>query len=914
MRSIPTSQYKFSPAVEIEINSVRYIPLELSDISYSSDELSRSYGSVNATIEGEHEFASDVEAVIYFNEHEIFRGVIATPTKFYCGVTELEINLIIETTNVGFSPEEGQIDLINTFEPWPLGFGSPELQPAVKVRRLPTTTTKTKICLIDAALVEKKNRTENSIHQGLFLLGYMREALNIITDPSAEDTANLYIDILNLEYQLNFALRNSLNKLNVAQAALSIAPNSQQAKDAVDDAKALVRQTTIITELAIRQKKLYEQWIEWLLFFQQQKTMIAEQMRQIWRNVREQIYNLYAIEKKLCEQEICSNPSQLVHGSKDFEQNVNVNVRIAGLTFTVQFDGDSMTGITGPLNEKSNIVVKAWTQEPTPCSEYDYFDSMNIVYTDEPGLSNKWLLLTDTNGQKHVLYCESQIDDRCYLRLVPWSGARFAKVERGTIESLIYQMADVPIYPVFDNEDDGGWYNGDWDPSVLVNPESELYFEMIDRLADPNYMLTPEIRKNFATLAFLIPFDDLNGIIFSSPTPEKVVTLVGWNVASIDAVSTKFNPTWATNNALIYEELEQALQEGAWEAPPGTTVTEETCEIYCYNLLPSTLKGVYAYYQDENRRYLRPIPTRYFEDRSETFTGTTRTISPKFLIFNTPLSEIEGWEDKVYVSYESSVGPSIPSIIQHIAETYTDLSIDTTSFTSVTTAFGTKYPANFVVREQPDALALINQIAWESRLGVTIRDGNLHLTYLPAEPALEGRGVTSDTIIVDTREITCDKTEDLVTRWDVTWRETGVEDRPPEKLILRHNIDKHGLKIQTYDFLIFNRYDLVHKTMNFWLMRRSDQFKKIRADLVIDAINYHLLDGCTNALNKGRVLEWSYNHSTGRVSVLVETGIIWGESTPYQYFWPAAIDSSIVWPSVDQGYDITGSISCQPSP
>jgi hypothetical protein len=464
---------------------------------------------------------------------------------------------------------------------------------------------------------------------------------------------------------------------------------------------------------------------------------------------------------------------------------------------------------------------------------------------------------------------------------------------------------ETPLYDAFGNGIDSGYYTGDFDPAVWLNPESQRYLELIALIPNPS----PEEKRNIALLAYLEKFDTLTGLVVSDPQPRDTYVLIGPDIASIEAVCGQINPAWLDSRTFYSEEIPPSKD---WEAPPGTTITLDTCVVKVVNILPSTILGVYAYYTDKNLRSLQPVPSRYYRIETPNLNG----INPTVLILDNPLSENPGWEDEIYVTYQSSVGPEVPNIIEHLVDTYTDKTIDTTSFSNVLTAFSDKYPANFVFYDRPNAIEAINRVAWEARCAATLRNNQVYLTYLAQEPTPVGPGLIDTTILIGTEKLNTVSTEQLITRYNVTWRKNGID--KPEKLTLRNNIPLYQLKEQNIDILIFDKYDLVHKTVNFWLMRNSNLFYQLTCQTIMSGINYEILDGCTTPYRVGRVIEWSYNHEFREVEITVETPFRYGEDTEYPYYWPAALDPGIDWPGIEDnpggygpGTEVSGTISCE---
>src|SRR5690606_4127163 len=85
----------------------------------------------------------------------------------------------------------------------------------------------------------------------------------------------------------------------------------------------------------------------------------------------------------------------------------------------------------------------------------------------------------------------------------------------------------------------------------------------------------------------------------------------------------------------------------------------------------------------------------------------------------------------------------------------------------------TNYPSNFYVKEQRTVLSLIQDIAFQARCAVIVRNNTISLVYLSKEPT-SVKTLTEADIIVNSFQVTHTDTEDLVTRHQITWRQTDA--------------------------------------------------------------------------------------------------------------------------------------------
>ena len=107
-----------------------------------------------------------------------------------------------------------------------------------------------------------------------------------------------------------------------------------------------------------------------------------------------------------------------------------------------------------------------------------------------------------------------------------------------------------------------------------------------------------------------------------------------------------------------------------------------------------------------------------------------------------------------------------------------------------------------------------------------------YLKYLPEEPTPAATITVSDIDAEKGIEVELTSTEDIVTKMMVKWRQSWAnlsdraKDTNEKTIILRHNIDKYGTQEQDYDFYIYNQPDIVYKCATFWLIRKSNTWKR----------------------------------------------------------------------------------------
>jgi len=309
------------------------------------------------------------------------------------------------------------------------------------------------------------------------------------------------------------------------------------------------------------------------------------------------------------------------------------------------------------------------------------------------------------------------------------------------------------------------------------------------------------------------------------------------------------------------------------------------------------------------QRYLSLVPsTLYTKNESETMGSLTVTS----LRFNTPLSNLnQGWEDQIYVTLDSSVGPNVVDILEHLILTYTDRTIDATTFNAVKARFqtgGELYPANFALLERRNVFDEISDIAWQARCALIESNGVFYIKYLSEEPSPTVE-ISEDDIELNSFNLNITETEDLVTRMDAIWHkdylplENGKE---PNKVILRHNVKKYGLITKEFNFYIYNIQELVVKSATFWLIRYANTWKKINFTTFLNKSQLETLDDFTLAMTNNPIANSDitctiekavYNTDSNTISVTAWTPVRSGEMSQYLFAWPADVDDTEQFPT-----------------
>lgn len=298
------------------------------------------------------------------------------------------------------------------------------------------------------------------------------------------------------------------------------------------------------------------------------------------------------------------------------------------------------------------------------------------------------------------------------------------------------------------------------------------------------------------------------------------------------------------------------------------------------------------------------IPASYYTVVYKTF----GTLQATFIQMHVPLSSRHGenWSDDIWINCTSPIGPNAVDIMQYLISNYTNQSYDPTTFAEVRSLVN-PYKCNFALTERTGSLQILQDIAYQSRCAIWFKGGRFYLKYLPKkyDPV--------DTIVEDdvesgTMQVFCTETEDIFTKWSISWRDRLDRDSP-NKIVYRYHIRKYGLIEKEYDCYIYNAKASVQKFALFWLIRKANTWKKIKfstflSKLRLEPFDSVLLDfaypwvsdpNCVEPI-VGIVEEASYDSNSHRVELTIWLPIRLGEMCPYDFAYPSNLSTTLIFP------------------
>ena len=223
------------------------------------------------------------------------------------------------------------------------------------------------------------------------------------------------------------------------------------------------------------------------------------------------------------------------------------------------------------------------------------------------------------------------------------------------------------------------------------------------------------------------------------------------------------------------------------------------------------------------------------------------------------------------------------------------------------------FPANFALLERKNLVEVLQEIAFQARCSLRLSNGIFYLQYLAEEPTTVDTIAEKD-IEHQSIEVSLTPTEDLVTKYTAKWRLSYAQE-VLDQIILRHNVQKYGIQEEEYEFYIYNQPDIVHKVATFWLIRKSNSWKRIKFKTFLHKLNLETFDAVTLDFQQTFVSNSSItsviqqaDFDSANLLMLIEcwVPVKSGEMDKYEFAWPANADPELFFPTqreIDQGLD-----------
>lgn len=272
--------------------------------------------------------------------------------------------------------------------------------------------------------------------------------------------------------------------------------------------------------------------------------------------------------------------------------------------------------------------------------------------------------------------------------------------------------------------------------------------------------------------------------------------------------------------------------------------------------LPCTVLGVFAIRDYGGTKLMTAVPTNFYSVSTPSFVSQDGGpgITATMITLTQPLTYIEGggWEDQIFVDLISPVGPNTVGILSWMIATYSQFGWDSTSFTNVANQLS-QLPMNFCLFERKNLIQALQEIAFQARCAIYLKENLFYLIYLVPERASVDT-ITLDDIIYGSLELHHTPTEQIVTKFVANYKiyyapQTGwaASDigQKEDKIILRSNLKKYGLHEQQYAYYAYTDPWLVDLSSTFWIIRKSNTWKLIQFKTPLHKINLETFDSIT---------------------------------------------------------------------
>lgn len=350
---------------------------------------------------------------------------------------------------------------------------------------------------------------------------------------------------------------------------------------------------------------------------------------------------------------------------------------------------------------------------------------------------------------------------------------------------------------------------------------------------------------------------------------------------------------------------------------------------FVVSLTPGEVLHVYAFQSFRGLRRLVKVPPSYYTVSVEdygpgaaavTIVTLKQPLSTTSFLYNLGIQNWENnfgqylpphlvasvdWEDGIYVTFASEIGPNPVDILIYIIDNYTQNTYDVDNFAAVRSQVAST-PMNFIYQSLDNSFSLLQGIAYQARCAIYLVEDVFHLKFLP-EAGEEIDNISESDTVLDTLQIGTTSTEDLITVYEATFKpDYSPTFDTPVRAIFRFNINKYGYRRESFNFYAFNSFDVVEKVATFWMIRKSMTWKILKCQLQLNKINLEIFDTVllnfahpyvANVPVKAMVTSSRYNPSDQKIDVEFWVPVRLGEMIPYTAAWDDGINQIDIFPT-----------------
>lgn len=818
----------------------------------------------------------------------LFKGEIASPIVWSESERTVSFTVIsrLEDKEVGFSPEQGQFGFITeelAGKPWPLAFGSCLHIPAIKIREAPVGVLKTPIGIVDPLLYVQQRELSA---RKLFLeqqIAWFSLSLQFAEQlaPPSQTVLDNYLNTVIDEDKKRRDLLAKIADLKDKDDEI-VRESDKTARDLLrKDRKQIITDIiTLATDLNIirNSKGTFKSQKEAAEYEQRVRQALSLKVADLVNEHLQVAALLLEVNNAITDQLAYQVTSfEVIDGDK-FPQNTTIDLIINDMRIRGSFSGTTFTVTVWGLPKYTQVQIAA--------RKSTRIDAFWLV---DPSLALKDMYCWLNNGM--VVKINEQVSDMCTIDLVENSNTDLGSPSGSN--TIPRRTAILPA-------NQAKLTAGGADPinkeelEIITALENLINFE--STITIPNIL--PETNRYGQT-----GFDVTNPIVEVAP-----VMLAKWMAN------------------LSLDDVEELPDSEFWFADSGSTIylADNYEQTYVASILPSTIKAVSAFRTINNVERLVTVPSTYYKKFQNHSLGG---ISITAIVLKQPLSWYEGeqWEDSdLFISLQSSIGPNTVDILEYLITTYTTMTFDTTSFTAVKAKL-TNYPSHFTLTERKNVLIALQEIAWQARCAIWLKNDVFYLKYLSEDPTSAATITLSD-IEHQSLQIGFTETEDLVTKFVANWRKNYYASEP-NQLILRHNVNKYGTLERSFDFYIYNIQSLVEKSATFWLIRYANTWKRVTFNTFLTNLRLETFDTITLNLGdvasspvKAIIQKADYDSANHTIAIECWVPVKAGTLAPYDLAFPSSVSVTRVFPTVEEvitgsagggppGSTVTGSIN-----
>lgn len=851
----------------------------------------------------------------------LFSGEIVTPITWSEGdrTVELSAEISYDGKEVGFSPEEGEFDFIADSAvgvPWPLCFGSPLRVPAVKLTEAVRGTSLTRyglitqddldtLCTRAAAVASLQftkdfQDTDPSISEAnydttLTDLGTAQASLNLFYEglvadsPTQQSLLDQYVQLCK-DIQLTTQERDSAIQTQAAYPVDREALEREYTTVAAELQAAIAvfraegAGTNDVNKLLVEQKTIELDWIENGVPDLQYEYILNKQEYQALKEAEQNKIDTFQDD---------ANPT--LRDTYAAEETRYENLIDLDKYKTQVPDNNHLLGLSG-LGALQTVNSTSFVNVPLLNEQLDAYELQK---------ANLEAQLTEVVLDTIIVDGGDDFPQGTEVDIII-NGAKF----RGTFSGETFTVSDNgrPVYTNIaiaprqnDNE------NEFWIADATVSLKGQYCFInesliLVNDQVGTRCFFEPVLYRQTGTNsegAIARPIYDFRYIGQSNLDVINETSVIRFN-RWVNYLNALGKPGFVNGLGNL------PIQDYSIEIGDDVYLDGYYNDVYVANLIPSTqVYEVLAKRTIDGEEKLVPVPSRYFTvNLSESIAGQNATT----IRFQRPLTQYQGeqWGDDIWVSLTSSEGPNTADVIDYLLTTYSDVNTDAATFASVNTSL-TNYPSHFAILDKPNVFTVCEQIAWQARCGIYLKDDTVYIKYLSAEES-EVQTLTTSNVDFGTFVLEHTPTEDLVTKFVAKWRR-DYEHEDEHEIVLRNNVRKYGLFEEEFDFFIYNIPELVTKSATFWLIRLSNIWKTLSCQVPLDSLELETFDTVAmdfpddliaSASVKGVVLDASYDSDSQAIQLNIQTAVPSGRLAEHELFWPAT--SSATYPTAFDEY------------